>query len=181
MLKYNYGFKDYTVQIWDSAGLEKYRSITKSYFHSASGIILVVDVTDSNALSKLDNWIQNIGEGLYNDAHSNLILALTKTDQEKQMDMEFLKNIVDRYELIYFEVSSKTGENVNEMFEFLIHESLVAKNRVFLSQQTEMMKSSNGCMTPTGESRVNSGDSVSLSNNSFYKTNLPSNSKKCTC
>ncbi len=28
--------------------------------------------------------------------HSNLILALTKTDQEKQMDMELLKNIVDR-------------------------------------------------------------------------------------
>ena len=182
MLKYKYGFQDYTVQIWDSAGLEKYRSITKSYFHSAAGIILAVDVTDFDALSKLDIWIQNIEESLPNDSHTKLILALTKIDQEKQMDMKFLNNIVDRYELIYFEVSSKTGENVNEMFEFIVHESLMSKNRMFLSKQTEMMRSSNNYIIPTVDSSGNSmANSVILSDNSFHKTNLPSNSKICTC
>ena len=105
--------------------------------------------------------------------HSNLILALTKTDQEKQMDMELLKNIVDRCQ---FKNRRKRQWNV-----WVPHSWILSGKKQ--SQQTEMMKWSNGCITPTDESRVNSGNSndpLNLSNNSFYKTNLPSNSKKCT-
>lgn len=185
MVKYNFGFRDYIVQIWDTAGLEKYKSITKSYFHSAACIIVALDSNDEYSLAKLDKWILSIQDCLSEDSFCKIIVAVTKTDLEAKMDMEFLKIVAERYDFKYFEVSSKTGEKVNEMFEYAIHGSLVARNKIYLSKKAELFKSNNDSYlnnSPTeGNSLASNCDLLmSFSLNSLPKSDC-NKEKKCLC
>lgn len=54
--------KTYELQIWDTAGQEKFRSITPLYFRDANGIILVCDVTNQTSFNSLRDWIKLIDE-----------------------------------------------------------------------------------------------------------------------
>jgi len=183
-LQYNLGFQDYNIQLWDTAGLEKYRSITKSYFHSAAAIFLLVDVTDPFSLVKLDRWIVSIEESMPSESVCKIVLVLTKTDQEKQIDMDFFKEIAERSELSFYEVSSKTGRNVNSMFEKVIREAIVMKNRSYLEKAAESFKGSDYTTTKGSVETNNCSSSLSLSSNAFKtktKTDPVQERSKCSC
>ena len=60
------------LQIWDTAGQEKYRSIAKIYYKDAKIAILVYDVNDRLSLSHLQSW----GEDLMNHSSKDIILAV---------------------------------------------------------------------------------------------------------
>ena len=48
------------LQIWDTAGQEKFRSITTAYYRGANGIILVYDITKETTFNSVNHWIQSI-------------------------------------------------------------------------------------------------------------------------
>jgi hypothetical protein len=50
----------FQLQIWDTAGQEKFRSITQSYYRAAHGLILVYDVCSQNTFDALPQWITDI-------------------------------------------------------------------------------------------------------------------------
>ena len=54
--------KVYELQIWDTAGQEKFRSITPLYFRDANGVILVCDVTNPSSFSSLREWVKLVEE-----------------------------------------------------------------------------------------------------------------------
>ncbi|VDP20644.1 unnamed protein product [Soboliphyme baturini] len=45
------------LQLWDTAGLDRYQTLTPSYYRGAQGIILVYDVTDRDSFDQLNNWL----------------------------------------------------------------------------------------------------------------------------
>lgn len=49
--------EDFTLQIWDTSGQEKFRAITKAYFRGAHGIIIVYDVAMRDSFMKVSEWI----------------------------------------------------------------------------------------------------------------------------
>ena len=106
-----------------------------------------MDVTDPYGLVKLETWIHTIEESFSKDSECKIILALTKMDLDKEIDMDFVYVVAERYDLKFFEVSSKNGENVKEMFEYLIKESIVLKNKQFLSNRTENFRKTNSRKT----------------------------------
>lgn len=183
IIKYPYGFLTYSVQIWDTAGLEKYRAITKSYFHFSNAILVLVDTTDTFSLAKLEFWLQEIEGNLIDINECQVVVALTKTDQACQIDMNFLDVICYRYNLLYFHTSSKTGENVQEAFNFLIKSAIVKKNKTLISKNAELFRESkpflekgvNECSLST-KSPENS--SLCLSINGLKKSK---DDEKCRC
>merc|ERR1712137_773180 len=46
------------LQIWDTAGQEKFRSITKSYYRNSVGVIFVYDITNQATFSHLHEWVE---------------------------------------------------------------------------------------------------------------------------
>src|SRR3990170_3438983 len=51
--------KKYKLQIWDTAGHERFRTLTTAYFRSANGILLVYDITNEKSFNDVRNWINN--------------------------------------------------------------------------------------------------------------------------
>ena len=113
------------LQIWDTAGQERFRTITKTYYKGAHGIILTYDVTDQNSFKNIRNWIKQIEA----NAQTNVckVLVGNKCDKpDRVVTEEDGKNLANEYKMNFFETSAKTNKNINEVFNNLTHEILVA-------------------------------------------------------
>jgi Ras-related protein Rab-2A len=108
--------QDVKVQIWDTAGQEIFRSITRSYYRDSACAIIVYDITDRNSFDKLEDWIRDVR----NLAPPDCLLVLfgNKLDLEAQRAIrrDQGQELADRHGLYFFETSAATGTNVAEAF-----------------------------------------------------------------
>ena len=109
--------KNIKLQIWDTAGQDRFRAITKNYYKGANGIILIYDVTNKQSYENVKNWLTQIKE----EANPNVIIYLAgnKIDVEEEQRVittEDGQKIADEYKLPFKETSAKNGINVNEIF-----------------------------------------------------------------
>ena len=106
--------------IWDTAGQDKFRSITSNFYKGADGIILIYDITDRKTFNSVRNWINNIQEEAPDKVA--LVLAGNKVDDEKNREVQESqgKKIADEYSLPFFECSAKSDINVTQTFDALI-------------------------------------------------------------
>jgi Ras-related protein Rab-2A len=74
--------KSVRLQIWDTAGQESFRSITRSYYRGAAGVILVFDVTRRDTFTNLSRWIDEAHTHTGTDA--TIVLVGNKTDLDKR-------------------------------------------------------------------------------------------------
>ena len=103
------------MQIWDTAGQEKFRSIVQTYYKGAMGIILAYSVTDKKSFQNIEGWMKQI----YNNAAADVIIILVgnKCDlPERVVEYSEGKRIADQYNIKFFETSAKEGINVHEAF-----------------------------------------------------------------
>lgn len=110
-LKYN---------IWDTAGQERYRSLAPLYYREAVVIILVYDVTNERSFQELrEFWVKAVNE----NSPDNVIrvIAGNKCDLEdrRQIPERNGKEFAESIGVFFFEMSAKTSENVEEMFQVI--------------------------------------------------------------
>lgn len=108
------------LQLWDTAGQEKYFSITKNYFKNSSGIAIVYDISSRSSFEKVPNWIRQIKE-FSNLSELSLVLIGNKNDltDKRQVSTEEGIELAAKYNIIFSEVSAKTGDNIQSTFEIL--------------------------------------------------------------
>ena len=115
--------KNIKLQIWDTAGQDRFRAITKNYYKGANGIILIYDVTNMQTYENVKNWISQIKE----EANPNVIIYLVGNkidvpDDQRLVKAEDGQKIADEFNLPFNEASAKDGTNVNEIFQELLEE-----------------------------------------------------------
>ena len=113
--------KNIKLQIWDTAGQDRFRAITKNYYKGANGIILIYDVTNLQSYENVKNWISQIKE----EANPNVLvyLAGNKIDvgeEDRVVKTEEGQKIANELNLPFYETSAKNGVNVNEIFEDIL-------------------------------------------------------------
>jgi len=113
------------LSIWDTAGQEKFRSLTSSYYRGTQGIILVFDVTERESFQHLDNWLKEIelystNENVVKLLVGNKIDMQEKRDVKKEEAIQFAR---DRG-MIYLECSAKTKFGIQNAFEELVQKIL---------------------------------------------------------
>ena len=110
---YNYNGEMLKVLIQDTAGQEKYRSLTPKYYRQAKIIIMCFDMTQIETLYSLESWYQDIQE--YNNS-SKLILVGTKCDMDKNVPESEIEKYQQKFGATYYYItSSKTGENIDNL------------------------------------------------------------------
>ena len=108
--------QDIKVQIWDTAGQEIFRSITRSYYRDSNCAIIVYDITDRSSFEKLGDWIRDVRNLAPPDCQ--LVLVGNKLDLQAQrvIKTEEAQDFADQNNLMFFEASAATGENVQKLF-----------------------------------------------------------------
>jgi small GTP-binding protein len=102
------------LQVWDTAGQEKFRTITKAYYRGAHGILLVFDMSNAETFAQCQTWMNSIHENMNEPVE--IILVGNKCDKDRVVSSEEAQAFADRYKVRYFETSAKTGVNVEETF-----------------------------------------------------------------
>jgi len=108
--------KSVKLQIWDTAGQEKFRTITSSYYRGAHGIIVCYDITDGASFNHVRDWLAEIER--YSTGKVRKLLVGTKADLASKRVVEHAKAkaFADDCGFSFIETSAKTAQNVEEAF-----------------------------------------------------------------
>ena len=111
--------KTIKVQLWDTAGQDKYRTIAKNYFKGSHGILLLYDITKTNSFENIREWIRDIKEEVSEKAIIFLIGNKIDLGEQRKISKEKGVELAEEYKIPFFEASAKSGENVDEVFKAL--------------------------------------------------------------
>uniref|UniRef100_A0A1I7S3M1 Ras-related protein Rab-43 n=1 Tax=Bursaphelenchus xylophilus TaxID=6326 RepID=A0A1I7S3M1_BURXY len=109
--------KSIKLQVWDTGGQERFRTITQSYYRSAHGIVLCYDITCRQSFESLHRWIEDVSKFAVPNVAK--VLVGTKADLEDRRMVEFDEglSLSKAHNMIgFFEVSSKNNVNVDSVF-----------------------------------------------------------------
>jgi small GTP-binding protein len=108
--------KTYRVQIWDTAGQENFRSITRAYYKNSVCALVVYDITNRESFNHIQSWI----EDCKSQSPKTVILVLVgnKSDlnAERQVSYDEGMELANKNKMIFYETSAKTGTNVEDIF-----------------------------------------------------------------
>lgn len=109
--------KSYRIQIWDTAGQECFKSITRAYYKNSVCAIVVYDITCLDSFNNVSSWIEDCKN--YSPKNVYIVLVGNKSDLEerRQIPTEKGQEIADKFGISFFETSAKTGSNVVKIFE----------------------------------------------------------------
>jgi Ras-related protein Rab-8A len=108
------------LQIWDTAGQDRFRAISQTYYRGAAGIVLAYSVAEPSSFAGVEGWLAQIGQHL-DDTGVVLVLVATKADSpDRVISAEQGRQLAARHRLPFFETSAKDGVNVDEAFEALV-------------------------------------------------------------
>lgn len=106
-----------SLQIWDTTkGGDRFRSVTKSYYAIAHGVILVYDVTNLDSFKNVKYWIKEIKE--YCNRNASILLVGNKIDLESKRVVSYQEGVklAEQFNISFIEASAKEDINVNQVF-----------------------------------------------------------------
>ena len=115
-------------KIYDTAGQERFKSISKNYIKKANGILLMYSISDKASFNNIENWMTNIKE---NSGNKNaIVLIATKCDlnDERVVSKESGEALAKQFGINFYETSSKSNINIKEAF-FDIAGQIIEKNK----------------------------------------------------
>ena len=115
---FKYKDKSFLITLYDTAGEERFRNITKSYCRMGEGIFIVFDLTNENSLISIKNWVQAV---LEENVDSKFIILGNKDDLKDQISKEIIdEHLKDYKDRLYIKTSAKTNKNIKHAFEKII-------------------------------------------------------------
>lgn len=121
-----------TLQIWDTAGEERYRVITKSFVKGADGVIYMYDITQKDSFINIKKWIE---ETEAQSLNAQKIIVGNKIDLEENREVteEMKEKLKKELNVDIIEISAKQGINIDQAFDKLVKKILgdMKKEEIF--------------------------------------------------
>jgi small GTP-binding protein len=108
--------KKVKLNIYDTMGQEKFRSISQSFYKGAQGIIFCYDVTSEESLLNIKLWVRQIEKSIDSNKIIKYIIG-NKCDLPKNVDSEKAAMFAKQYNMKFFEASAMNDFNIKEMFQ----------------------------------------------------------------
>jgi Ras-related protein Rab-11A len=179
----------YLLEIWDTAGQCKYRSIVKSYYRNVDGFILVFDITNKDSFNNLSYWLNEINGNCDKDDVYILLVGnkIDLYDKEKDEKFNFDDGIIkfindnnnNNYNILpkYYITSAKNNVSISLLFQYLTEElDYIYKIRNNLNNLNLKNENEN---ENENEKKNKNNEKIKLSNNNDNNNNNNKNNKKC--
>jgi small GTP-binding protein len=119
--------KTITLDIWDTAGQEKFRSLNKIFFKEAEIAFLVYDITKKQTFDELKNfWVEQVrtfsGENVLFAIVGNKADLYTKEEVNENMGQEF----ADQINGVFAQTSAKHGTGINDLFQTVVEKKIAS-------------------------------------------------------
>ncbi len=116
-----------TLQLWDFAGEDRFRSVLPLYISGTQAVMLSFDLTRPETLEGLKEWLNVLGTHLQDD--TPIILIGMKKDLEKEVSDEAIQDLVQAKTAIvhFIPTSSASGDGVEEAFWTVTREIVTRK------------------------------------------------------
>lgn len=112
--------KQVNLFIWDTCGQERFRSVTRQYYHDTQAILLVFDLTNKKTFNNLNSWYEE-ALNYINNTNCLFFLLGNKWDETEKIvvESEEIKNFMKKNQKIkkFFEVSACNGHNIDLAFD----------------------------------------------------------------
>ena len=115
--------KEYNINLVENSGQEKYRlkvkAITK-YLAECDAIIYIYDITDKDSFNSFDKLIEEVEKNAKNNCPRIIVGNKIDLEEKRQIKEEEGKNFAENKGMVFFEISVKTGENLDNLTLFII-------------------------------------------------------------
>ena len=127
--------RDVRLRIFDTAGQERYKSVSASFIKKADGVILIYDIGEKDSFEAVDNWIKSIRE--IGKDKLPIILVGNKcdlSDDKRQVSLKEGQDKANEFNIPFYETSCKEGINIKEVFEKLIDDIIEKGNKNLMGE-----------------------------------------------
>ncbi|XP_044264645.1 putative ras-related protein Rab-5B [Tribolium madens] len=110
------------LEIWDTAGMERFRGITYMYYRHADAAIIFFDITSRDSFQEVKFWVNELRNNNVNFiAANNNLLSIVGNKVDLTSQREVLRDEAYQYAkeegAVYYECSAMSGQGVQELFE----------------------------------------------------------------
>ena len=103
------------LKLIDTAGEEKYRSLSKTYYKNAEVVLFVFALNNEESFAEITNWLKKFKENS-NSIEIPKYLIGNKADLERVIDKEQIEECSQNNNLKYIETSAKDNQNIDDLF-----------------------------------------------------------------
>ena len=132
--------QDIHLSLYDMSGLEKYRTLIPLYTRLANIILLVYDVTSKDSFIHLSNWLKSLTNVKKEEVIFAVVGNKTDLDDRREVNSNEGENYAKENGFIFKEVSARTGEGINELFDVILKEMLKKKPKLLPHPQPQVIK-----------------------------------------
>ena len=136
--------KDVRLRIFDTAGQERFKSVSASFVKKADGVILIYDIGEKDSFEAVENWIKSIRE--IGKDKLPIILVGNKcdlSDDKRQVSLKEGQDKANEFNIPFYETSCKEGINIKEVFEKLI-DDIIEKGNKNINREYKILNKKKG-------------------------------------
>ncbi|XP_076221092.1 ras-related protein Rab-18-B isoform X1 [Nomia melanderi] len=108
------------LSIWDTAGEERFRTLSPSYYRNAQGAILVYDVTKEDTFKKLEKWLSELDTYSHKEDIVKMVVGNKIDLPDRKISTQEGLEFARRHQTLYIESSAKSADGINYAFEELV-------------------------------------------------------------
>ena len=108
--------KIFRIQIWDTAGQENFRSITRAYYKNSACALIVYDIARKESFDSISTWIEDCKNSSPKSVFMVLVGNKCDLEQNREVTEEEGRELAESNGMLFFETSAKTGKNVEKVF-----------------------------------------------------------------
>jgi len=170
--------QDVRLIIYDTAGQEKFRSLIPMYIREAQIILFIYDISDKDSFDSIPKWIQQVNDVINKEVVFVLIGNKLDLESNRKVTFEEGKKLAEKSNYVFQEVSAKTGENFEKLFEVQIYEAVYNKFKKEFDKREEGGEEQINNETNENTNGTNTKNIVIDNNNN---NNLKTTKKKRKC
>ena len=108
------------MHLWDTAGQEKFRSISSIYFRGADGVIVVYDITNRSSFDHLSTWLKEVEDNIGSDCQLMLVGNKSDLSHNRAVFIRDVQAFATENGLSFVETSALTGDGIDKAFHNLL-------------------------------------------------------------